>query len=1105
MNGNIRAALLLNISNFTRGLQQARRQLDATARQFRTTFRDAYRDIDRTTRSTQELYRGMEEVNRIVGGILISQAFYQGAAAIRNATGELFTFMGEMEKSQIAMEYFLGTPERASGFIDSMKDFAATTAFDTQQALTLSRRMMGAGFEPESLRHVMTILNDAAATTGATRDQMDRIVLAMTQMRTNGKIMGQEMRQFAEAGIPIYDILSEKLGILKEDLMRVGDLKIDGDLGVMAILQGLEENYKGAAERIALTMPGMMETIRDDTLFLSEELFQGLYQHLKGYVRTVRDALEEARDIYMNHGMGGVFERFIPEELQTSVRIILASFQSLIDSMRRLHEVMGPSLGLLFKALTTGFATIIPIIAKVVEIVTRFIKAIYDATPAVRILIASIMGLMVANVAAKAVTMLWMVITRGFIASAVAQAVNLLTAAVRTLFIVITRNPIVGVIMLISGALLSVALSSQKVTAWLTQVMNKLSEFFGLNYKSIFQPEERDDSKWLDEFNQQLEDIGKDLTGTGEKAKEAGDKVKKNFVASFDEVFQVPDQLDELQDSLDGLVPDVSSMVPQLPKELFPDIPPIDVDWDFDIPDPPPWFGKVTETEFRFKFTPPDGGTALATAWDVSINYILNALKSLESAFANAAGAIRGWVPQLNPLPHISPIPNAVSDWVGKLSGALDQLPNMIPNWHAFWSTLPYTVEAGMQGLDRLVIDPLKNLVNGINEWSGSLNAGWGAAWEMFWNSPVVSSSSILSVIPTIQDLGSQIKAWLTDLSTSWSAGWASLSGNTIPTLQAIGQAIGINTEAWSVTLTAFTEGAQTIMANGWTLIKALITGDMATVGLIISQGFATIMQGLGIDTDKMFSTINTWMENCKTAIKDGLSALKGFWEEHSTAIMIVLDIALTLILSLFTGGLAGILRGATSWLPKLLKVFQKIGPGVTKAISGMGTWFAKAWDKIPSAAGKIADKIVKAFKDLPDKIWSAIKSIPDKVMDIFSKIKLPSFSTMMDGVKATFQSIGNVVGFANGGIIGKDSIVRVGEGDRREAIIPLQNRDAMQPFADAVAAGVLQAMPSNYNDSNNEQQPIMYVGTLIADDRSLRELERKMKVIRMQENAGGR
>ena len=60
-----------------------------------------------------------------------------------------------------------------------------------------------------------------------------------------------------------------------------------------------------------------------------------------------------------------------------------------------------------------------------------------------------------------------------------------------------------------------------------------------------------------------------------------------------------------------------------------------------------------------------------------------------------------------------------------------------------------------------------------------------------------------------------------------------------------------------------------------------------------------------------------------------------------------------------------------------------------------------------------------------------------------------------------------------------------------------------MQPFADAVANGVASVLLPILSSMNNQEQvPPVYVGTLIADDRGLKELERKLQIIRLSENS---
>ena len=96
----------------------------------------------------------------------------------------------------------------------------------------------------------------------------------------------------------------------------------------------------------------------------------------------------------------------------------------------------------------------------------------------------------------------------------------------------------------------------------------------------------------------------------------------------------------------------------------------------------------------------------------------------------------------------------------------------------------------------------------------------------------------------------------------------------------------------------------------------------------------------------------------------------------------------------------------------------------------------------------------------------------------------------------------GGSAGHATGGVFNREHWAKFAEGDKAEAIIPLENDSAMQPFVDAVANGLTASLgPLLAGMQDNQQLQPLYVGTLIADESSLKELERKMEVIRIQEN----
>ena len=97
--------------------------------------------------------------------------------------------------------------------------------------------------------------------------------------------------------------------------------------------------------------------------------------------------------------------------------------------------------------------------------------------------------------------------------------------------------------------------------------------------------------------------------------------------------------------------------------------------------------------------------------------------------------------------------------------------------------------------------------------------------------------------------------------------------------------------------------------------------------------------------------------------------------------------------------------------------------------------------------------------------------------------------------------------GHATGGIFNREHIARFSEGNRAEMVVPLENNSAMEPFVNAIADGILRGLAPTMlsaggNGSSSNNLPPMYVGTLIADDRGLKQLYKKFEVIQKQENA---
>ncbi|MGG1600951.1 tape measure protein [Paenibacillus naphthalenovorans] len=170
----------------------------------------------------------------------------------------------DAEQTAIAFETMLGSAEKSQKFLANLKDFAENTPFDLPQLINASRRLVGFGFAAESVIPMLTSVGDAASGLGAGRDGIDRITLALAQIRSNGRVMGDEMNQLTDVGIPAWDILAEKMKISTAQVRELSEKGlIPANKAIRALLEGMDKRYGGMMEKQAKTLDGMRNKIQE--------------------------------------------------------------------------------------------------------------------------------------------------------------------------------------------------------------------------------------------------------------------------------------------------------------------------------------------------------------------------------------------------------------------------------------------------------------------------------------------------------------------------------------------------------------------------------------------------------------------------------------------------------------------------------------------------------------------------------------------------------------------------------------------------------------------------------------------------------------------------
>lgn len=532
--------------------------MNAVGSAVKTVAKNAAEGAKKTTlwsKIVERMKKEWSSIGNMVKGIMFSQMFYKFTNAISTAINELKTFKNQLEETTAAFGLMMQDAEKGERLSNSLMNLAAETQLDFSQVSAATRKLQAYGFEAQNVEYILRDVADAAAASGDTY-AFDRIILALGQINTKGKIAGEEINQLAEAGLNVRKYLSEGLGVTNEQLTKLLRTGISAEVAIPIVLKGIEKDYSGAAETISETMTGLASTVKDNFLIIGSGMLDPFFEATKDLLKNVRDVMDAWRQIVVDRGFGALLETLFPKSFVDQIRLFIANLNALRSSVITIIQALLPFLQSLINVGLVIANTILPVLNLFLTILARGIEVIAQNETAVRILTASFMGLMVA----KAVTFVmtnFLSVVDGVVTAAVWAAKGLKTLggmlvavssgmktfSVSTLIARLAAGDFTAAIAALLGITTALVFSSEKASQAMANMMGSLTKSLGYDFNKIYQPEMEDSSAITDEFNQALGISDEALQKLGESAEDAGKQAKKS-VAAFDEVFTLaePDE-----------------------------------------------------------------------------------------------------------------------------------------------------------------------------------------------------------------------------------------------------------------------------------------------------------------------------------------------------------------------------------------------------------------------------------------------------------------------------------------------------------------------------------------------------------------------------------
>lgn len=279
-----------------------------TARDLATkTMRDVDRELRTVSLTADAASRRFDASMRLMRTGLASLGIGAAIAGPLTLVGKAaFDTSTQFKQITKTFEVFLGSAERATQHVEELQKFAETTPFEFLDLTQYSRQLQAYGFQVQEIIPMLTAAGDAAA---AMQDPLalERLIRSLGQVRAKGRLVGEELLQMAEIGLPVYQILQEQLGLTAEQIGKIADQGIPAQKAIDAILTGLTKRYGGMMAELMKTPQGILSNMRDMLTRLRRGIGDVFYDEV---VAVLQNALRTLASLGSEGVMKGIGEGF---------------------------------------------------------------------------------------------------------------------------------------------------------------------------------------------------------------------------------------------------------------------------------------------------------------------------------------------------------------------------------------------------------------------------------------------------------------------------------------------------------------------------------------------------------------------------------------------------------------------------------------------------------------------------------------------------------------------------------------------------------------------------------------------------------------------------
>jgi tape measure domain-containing protein len=315
------ATLGLDTSEYEQGIEQARKETQSAAN-----------SLNRSANTAGSGVSGMASQFAAASAkatVLANMLTSLGTKAVGLAKGFVemgISYNAQIEKYTTGFTNMLGSAQAAQEAMKAIQEDAARTPFDVASLTQANQLLISAGENAEYSRKVINALGDAVSATGGGNAELSRMAANLQQIANVGKASAIDIKQFAYAGINIYQVLADYTG---KSVQEVQNMTISYDLLSQALIAASDEGgrYYNAMDTQSQTMNGRISTLKDNVSQLAGLMTGDLSSGIGVVIGHLNDMVVAAQEAYKEDGWKGLGNAIL--ELDNPISAIIKKFGQL--------------------------------------------------------------------------------------------------------------------------------------------------------------------------------------------------------------------------------------------------------------------------------------------------------------------------------------------------------------------------------------------------------------------------------------------------------------------------------------------------------------------------------------------------------------------------------------------------------------------------------------------------------------------------------------------------------------------------------------------------------------------------------------------------------